>query len=84
MKLNALKFALAGGIYVAIMAVLMTIAGIMNIPGCVEFANNLKSFYGFYGYSVTWLGVIVGAVWGFIEGFFHFGFLAWVYNKLVK
>jgi hypothetical protein len=84
MKLNALKFALAGGISVSIMAALMTIAAIVKIPGCVEFSSHLESFYGFYGYSISWFGVIVGAFWGFVEGFVHIGFLGWIYNKLLK
>ena len=84
MKLNTLKFALAGGIYLAIMAAVMTIAALLKIPGCVEFASFLTAFYGFYGYSVTWIGVIVGAFWGFIEGFVHLVIFAWIYNKLLK
>jgi hypothetical protein len=84
MKLNALKFALAGGISVSIMVVLTTVAAILRIPGYVEFSVILESFYGFYGYSVSWLGVIVGAFWGFVEGFVWTGLLGWVYNKLVK
>jgi len=84
MKLNTFKFALAGGIYVSIMAAFMTIAGILNIPGSVEFAYFLKVFYGYYGYSVTWIGVIVGAFWGFVEGFIHVGLFVLIYNKLVK
>jgi hypothetical protein len=84
MKINTLKFALAGGIYIAIIFALATIAGIFNIPGFVELANFLKTFYGFYGYSVTWLGVIIGAFWGFLEGFFHLGLFALIYNWLNK
>ena len=33
MKLNALKFALAGGLYLAIVAVLVTLASLLGIPG---------------------------------------------------
>lgn len=84
MKLNTLKFALAGGIYIAIIFALATIAGIFKIPGFVELADFLKTFYGFYGYSVTWLGVIVGAFWGFLEGFFHVGLFVLIYNWLNK
>lgn len=84
MKFNVFKFALAGGIYFALMAALLTIAAILKIPGYVQFANFIKPFYSFYGYSVTWHGVIVGTFWGFVEGFFHFGIFAWIYNKLVK
>ena len=33
----------------------------------------LTQFYGFYGYSVSPFGIVVGAFWGLIEGFVHFG-----------
>ena len=84
MKLNTLKLALAGGIYVSIMVILITIASMMNIPGFVEFSSFLEIFYGFYGYSVTWVGIIIGALLGFVEGFICLGLLVWIYNKLVK
>jgi len=84
MKLNALKFALAGGIYLAACAALATIAALLGIPGFPEFTGFLVNVYGFYGYSVSWLGVIVGAFWGFVEGFVHIGIFAWIYNLLTK
>ena len=84
MKSNVLKLALTGGIYVAIVFALATVAGILKIPGFVELADFLKIFYGSYGYSVTWLGVIVGAFWGFCEGFFHVGLFALIYNCINK
>ncbi len=83
MRLNVLKFALAAGIYAAGCVALATIASILGIPGFPEFTKFLISVYGFYGYSISWLGVIIGAFWGFVEGFIHLGVFAWVYNKLV-
>lgn len=83
MKLNTLKFALAGGIYCAGCLAFVTILALLNVPGFLECAKLLTSFYGFYGYSVSWVGVIVGALWGFVEGFVHIGIFAWIYNKLI-
>ena len=80
-KLNAKKFALAGGTYGAIFFTFATIAGIAKVPGFVELSSLLNSFYGAWGYSVTWTGVIFGAFYGFGEGFIHFGLFAWIYNK---
>jgi hypothetical protein len=37
----------------------------------------------FYGYSVSALGILTGAFWGFVEGFIHFGIFAWLYNLLL-
>ena len=36
-----------------------------------------------YGYSVSSMGIAVGAFWGFIEGFVHLGIFAWLYNTLL-
>jgi hypothetical protein len=43
----------------------------------------LAQFYGFYGYSVSTIGIVVGAFWGLLEGFVHFGIFAWLYNLLL-
>ncbi len=82
-KLNALKFALAGGIWGGIVGLGTTILALMNVPGFLPFAELLNQFYGPYGYSISWTGSIFGALWGFVEGFIHIGFFALVYNWLV-
>ncbi len=78
-----MKFALAGGIWIGGCAALATIAALLGVPGFPEFVSVLEKIYGFYGYSVSWVGVIAGAFWGFAEGFIHLGVFAWIYNKLV-
>jgi hypothetical protein len=83
MKLNALKFALAAGINLSLMGALITIAALFKVPGCLEFAEVLVKLYGPYGYSISWAGVVIGAFWGFVEGFVHIGLLGWIYNKLL-
>jgi hypothetical protein len=83
MKLNATRFALAGGIYFAAVLATVTVLALLKVPGYLEFATWLKlSFYGFYGYSVSWLGVLVGAFWGFVGGYVNIGILIWLYNQL--
>ena len=82
MRLNALKFALAGGISVSLVGFLATVGAMMKVPGYVEFAGTLTRLYGFYGYSVSWPGALAGGFWGFLEGFVHVGLLGWIYNKL--
>jgi hypothetical protein len=84
MKVNALKFALAAGIWLAICTSLVTISALLKVPGFIEFANSLAIVYSPYGYSVSVFGILIGAIWGFIEGFVHFGIFAILYNKLVK
>lgn len=82
-KLDTLSFALAGAIYGAACLALATIAALIGFPGFRPFVDLLTQFYGFYGYSVSALGVVVGAFWGFVEGFVHFGIFAWLYNVLL-
>ena len=38
----------------------------------------------YVGYSVTVVGILIGAVWGFLDGFIGGVLLAWLYNKLLK
>jgi len=82
-KLDTLRFALAGGIYGAGCVALATICSLLGVPGFRPFTDLLSQFYGFYGYSVSSTGVVVGAFWGLLEGFVHFGIFAWLYNLLL-
>ena len=82
-RLDTLRFALAGGIYGAGCVALATICSLLGVPGFRPFTDLLLQFYGFYGYSVSSTGIVVGAFWGLIEGFVHFGIFAWLYNLLL-
>lgn len=84
MKLNILKFGLAGGILVGGCFFISTIFAIIGIPGFDSFVKILESIYGYYGYSISFVGALAGALWGFIEGLIHFGILAFIYNLLNK
>jgi hypothetical protein len=81
-RLDTLKFALAGAIYGAGCVAVATICALLGVPGFKPFTDLLTQFYGFYGYSVSVLGILIGAFWGFFEGFVHFGIFAWLYNIL--
>ena len=83
MKINTLLFALAGGLLCAVSTILATIASMLGIPGFPQFTKILVDLYGAYGYSVSALGILAGAFWGFFEGFWHLGLFALIYNKLV-
>ncbi len=82
-RLDTLRFALAGGIYAAVCVAMATICTLLDIPGFKPFTDLLVQFYGHYGYSVSSMGIAVGAFWGFIEGFVHLGIFAWLYNTLL-
>jgi hypothetical protein len=82
-RLDALSFALAGAIYGAAIMALVTISALAGLPGLTQFADLIAQFYGPYGYSVSPLGVVVGAIWGLVEGFVHFGIFALLYNLVL-
>ena len=79
-----MKFALAGGLWLGLCALLATICAVVDAPGFRPFAELFNQFYGPYGYSISWVGSIIGAFWGFVEGFTHLGFFALIYNWLNK
>ena len=82
-RLDTFKFALAGGIYGAGCVALATICALLGAPGFKPVTDLLVQFYGFYGYSVSTIGIAIGAFGGLIEGFVHFGIFAWLYNMLL-
>ena len=60
-RLNTLRFALAGGIYGVGCVALATICALVGVPGFKPFTDLLVQFYGFYGYSVSTIGIALGA-----------------------
>jgi hypothetical protein len=82
-RLDTGSFALAGAIYGAAFMALATILALLGIPGFKPFADFVTQFYGPYGYSVSPLGIVTGAIWGLVEGFVHFGIFALLYNLVL-
>jgi hypothetical protein len=82
--MNPKKLALTGGIYLSAITALSTVASLLNIPGFPQFTKILVDIYGPWGYSISITGIFVGAIWGFIEGFVHFGIFGFIYNKISK
>lgn len=77
--LNAKNFGLAAGILWGAGMLIMTIASLLADYG----TGLLNLIAGIYpGYSITWLGAVVGAVWGFADAFIGCYVFAWLYNKL--
>ena len=60
-----------------------TVCALVGVPGFKPFTGLLVKLYGFYGDSVSTMGIAIGASWGLIEGFVHFGVFAWLYNMLL-
>ena len=62
--LHKRAFGVATGVAGALLIMLLTLAG-MFLPGARAFPLDLLGEY-FAGYSVSWLGVLVGGLWGFV------------------
>lgn len=84
LRLDSLKLAVAGGVLGAVVLFLSTLMTLLNVPGFAPFTSILAEMYGPYGYSVSMLGALIGAVWGFVEGFWQVGLVALVYNWLLR
>lgn len=81
MKFNSIKLGLAAGIVSAIFTSLVTIAGMF---GHFQTYNSITmEVYGIFGYSLTWLGVFLGALYSFIDCFVIVWLFALIYNKLL-
>ena len=76
MKLHNTAFGLASGILWGLCVFIATAWAILKGGG-----NTLALLEQFYlGYSVTWLGAVIGLVWSFINGFIYGWLFAWLYN----
>jgi hypothetical protein len=75
---HKLALGVAVGLVCALLVAAVTAFQVVAaLPGAPNL--NLLSQY-FYGYSVTWPGVMVGAFWGFVTGFVAGWFVAFVRN----
>lgn len=77
--LNPKRLGLAGGILWGVSIFLMTLIGIHFDYG-QSFFTLLKDIYP--GYSVSYIGGLIGLVYGFVDWFIGLYILAWLYNKL--
>ncbi len=76
-KAMGLSFGVVWGFAIFLTAIL---AMLFNIG--TNFITIFADFY--FGYDATLLGSIVGAFWGFIDGFIGGILLAWLYNKFAR
>ena len=79
MKLNVKAFALTCAILWALTMLLMTIFMVLRGDTC-SFMDIFTSIY--FGYTVSWVGAIIGTIWGFVDGLIGGAIFAWLYNKL--
>ncbi|MCB1112927.1 MAG: bacteriophage holin [Chlamydiales bacterium] len=73
------RLGLAGGILWGVMMFIMTFANIFFGYG-TTFLNLMADVYP--GYSVSYIGSLIGLGYGFLDGFIGLYILAWLYNKI--
>ena len=81
MTLNPRNFGLAGGIMFAACMLVMTLLALYTGYG-VAMLQVFESIYP--GYSISLIGSVVGAAYGFFDCFIGLWIFAWIYNKLEK
>lgn len=79
--LQTKAFAMAAGIICGLFILLFGWAGAM-----LNWGNELANLWGtvYIGFGSTFLGGIVGAIWGFADGFIGGYLFARLYNKFEK
>lgn len=78
MKLDAIRFGLAGAILESFAVFALTLIAIASGHG----TEVLALLTDLPGYEVTMIGSLVGAGYGFISGFIKFFIFAFTYNML--
>jgi len=79
MTLNTKAFALAGGIMWGLIMAVLTIITLMS-GYAVQFVNLMADIYP--GYTATSTGIIIGAFYGFLDGFIGCYIFAWLYGLI--
>ena len=80
-KLNIKAFGLAAGIIWSGATFFLGLM-VMFLNWGTGWENVMATLY--IGYKPTFLGCIIGAVWGFFDGGIGGVIFAWLYNKLAK
>jgi len=82
MKLHAVKFGLAAGIFWGVVLFVFTLIAATSGYGAVWLKTFIVTIYP--GYSVSFTGSVVGLVCGFVDGFVGCWIFASLYNRLLK
>ena len=81
LAINSLVAGLSGGVIGAAISFLTIILGILKYSKAAKLME--QTVWKKYGYKVSWLGSLWGAVLGFIYGFVIWFFFALIYNWLI-
>lgn len=78
-KLNVKALGLTFGILWSASVLILGLLS-MAFDWGTDFVETLSSLY--FGYEPTILGSVIGAAWGFVDGFIFGVLVAWLYNLL--
>ena len=53
---------------------------IIDSSGYHFYMSKIGTFY--LGYTVDWVGGLIGFIWGFVDGFIAGFLIAWIYNTI--
>lgn len=82
-SLHLKAFGVASGVMGAFMMLSLGIAWMMNWgAGVANVGQFIASFY--VGFNPTAIGILIGAVWGFLDLGIGGLIFAWVYNRVAK
>ncbi len=79
---DAKRFGLALGLLAGLCMLVLTWAALLLGGYGTEILNLMASIYP--GYTITWVGSIIGLVYGFIDGFIGGYIFVYLYNWLEK
>ncbi len=80
MKLNPTKIGLTCGLLWGTSLVLLILPAMFFPPYGTNFITTIASVYP--GYSISWTGMAIGFVYGFIDWFIGGVIFAWLYNYI--
>ncbi len=79
MRLNTKAFALTCGIVWGA-AILLATVWLLVLGYEGQLIRTIDHFY--FGYSFSYVGALIGGVWGFVDGLICGAIFAWLYNRL--
>ena len=81
-RLHVWKFGIAGGKICALIVFFTTLIGLYGFFGGFPMFNLfILDIYGLFGFSLSWGGAILGAIYAFVDGFILASLFAWIYNR---
>ncbi len=81
-KLDAKSLALAIGIMWSIGVLSLSLIALVSQDYLHNIVGFLSSVY--IGYDLSFIGIIIGMIWGFFDAAIGGFLIAWLYNKLTR